>query len=396
MKEQPSKSIHVPIVSGRIVAMIALLCLLGVAASIELTRIHVFVHTDPSYHSVCAIKDGLNCETVAVSPYSVFAGLPVSVWGIAGYLVMGFLAVWVFHKRRLHQTWPTGLLLILSIVFALASTVLALLSITRIDSLCLFCMGSYVINAGLLILSLIAWRQTGKRLPSLVLADLKAISSRPVGFAVLGLTGIAILGSLLAFVPSYWRTPGWPDLPVLASGTDETGHHWIGAQHPKLVIVEFSDYECPHCRAAHKAIRLLAAKHPDQTRLIHRHLPLDMACHPGMKRPFHRHACLFAEAAECAGLQGHFWEMNDALFSLQETMKTKDIDPVEVAVRLGLNRSQFKKCLETHTTTQRIANDVEAAQTRRLKGTPSFLIGERLFLGRIPEAEFERLLRKTL
>lgn len=56
-------------------------------------RIHVFVHTDPSYHSVCAMSDGVNCETVAVSPYSVFAGLPVSVWGIAGYVVLGGLAL---------------------------------------------------------------------------------------------------------------------------------------------------------------------------------------------------------------------------------------------------------------------------------------------------------------
>jgi uncharacterized membrane protein len=58
-----------------------LLSLLGVAVAIELTRIHVFVHIDPSYHSVCAMSEGLNCETVAVSPYSVFAGLPVSVLG---------------------------------------------------------------------------------------------------------------------------------------------------------------------------------------------------------------------------------------------------------------------------------------------------------------------------
>ena len=45
----------------------ALLCLVGVGVSIELTRIHVFVHTDPAYHSICAMSEGVNCETVAVS-----------------------------------------------------------------------------------------------------------------------------------------------------------------------------------------------------------------------------------------------------------------------------------------------------------------------------------------
>jgi uncharacterized membrane protein len=60
------------------------LCLVGIAVSAELTRVHVFVHTDPDYHSLCAMSEGINCETVAISPYSVFAGLPVSVWGLAG------------------------------------------------------------------------------------------------------------------------------------------------------------------------------------------------------------------------------------------------------------------------------------------------------------------------
>jgi protein-disulfide isomerase len=256
-------------------------------------------------------------------------------------------------------------------------------------------MGSYGINAGLLIVSLVAWRRTGARIWELLMGDVKALIARPVVLAVLTLVGVMTLGSLLAFIPSYWKTPGWSDLSNLASGADESGHHWIGAQSPRLVIVEFSDYECPHCRAAHKAMRLLAAKHPERIRLVHRHLPLDMACHPGLGRPFHARACLFAEAAECAGVQGRFWEMNDALFSIQETVKTEDVDPVELAVRLGLNRSDFKRCLEGNATADRVAVDVRESMQKRLTGTPSFLVGERLFMGRIAEADLEQLLVAT-
>lgn len=381
--------------SRRLMLSFTLLSLLGVAVAIELTRIHVFVHTDPSYHSVCAMSEGVNCETVAVSPYSVFAGLPVSVWGLVGYLLMGGLALWSLSKRRLHPTWPLGLLLVLSVFSVATSAVLAFISATRIDSFCLFCMGSYAINTGLFIVSLIAWRQTRARIWDLLLGDMKALVARPVLLAVLAIGGAATLSAILWLMPSYWRTPGWSDLPKLVSGDDESGHHWIGARNPKLTIVEFSDYECPHCRAAHKAMRVLAAKHPEKIRLVHRHLPLDMACHPGLGRPFHARACLFAEAAECAGVQGRFWEMNDALFSIQETVKTEDVDPVELAVRLGLNRSDFKRCLESHATAERIAVDVKESMSRKLTGTPSFLVGERLFMGRIPEAELEQLLVAT-
>jgi protein-disulfide isomerase/uncharacterized membrane protein len=382
-------------VARGILLRFALLSLLGMGVSIELTRIHVFVHTDPSYHSVCAMSEGVNCETVAVSPYSVFVGLPVSVWGLVGYLLMGGLALWSLGKRRLHSTWPIGLLLVLTAFSVATSAVLAYISATRIDSFCLFCMGSYGINAGLLIVSLVAWRRTGARIWELLMGDVKALIARPVVLAVLTLVGVMTLGSLLAFIPSYWKTLGWSDLSNLASGADESGHHWTGAQSPRLMIVEFSDYECPHCRAAHKAMRLLAAKHPERIRLVHRHLPLDMACHPGLGRPFHARACLFAEAAECAGVQGRFWEMNDALFSIQETVKTEDVDPVELAVRLGLNRSDFKRCLEGNATADRVAVDVRESMQKRLTGTPSFLVGERLFMGRIAEADLEQLLVAT-
>jgi protein-disulfide isomerase len=196
-------------------------------------------------------------------------------------------------------------------------------------------------------------------------------------------------------MPRYWKTPGWTDLPRLAAGVDPGGHHWIGARDPALTIVEFSDYECPHCRAAHKEIRMLAGKHPGAIRLVHRHLPLDMACNPSVARPFHLHACRFAEAAECAGRLGRFWEMNDALFSVQETTKADAVDPVVLAVRLGLDRPAFERCLETHQTLDRVREDVREAILRSLQGTPSFFLQDRLFLGRIPEAEIDARLREA-
>ncbi|MBN1611938.1 MAG: thioredoxin domain-containing protein [Polyangiaceae bacterium] len=392
-EEAGSPSGCAPVTEAPIATLwLALLCLLGVAVSVELTRIHVFAHTDPNYQSVCALNEGVNCETVAVSPHSVFGGLPVSVWGIVGYLAMGILALWGRSTKRLHAAWPLGLLLLLTAFAAAVSAVLAFISATRIDSLCVFCVSSYAINAALLTVTLLAVRRCRVRGWQLVALDLGALVKRPALSVGLALLGAAALGLLWAWVPSYWRVPGWTDLPNLASGSTNEGHHWIGARSPTLTIVEFSDYECPHCRAAHKAVRMLASKHPDEIRLVHRHLPLDMACHPGLRRPFHRRACWFAEAAECAGLQGRFWEMNDALFATQETTRSIDVDPEALAVRLGLDRSEFKRCLANRATTERVRRDLDDAIAKHLSGTPSFLIGEQLFLGRIPEARLERLL----
>jgi protein-disulfide isomerase/uncharacterized membrane protein len=384
-----------PSVPPRLALIYALLCVLGVAVSVELLRIHVFVHTDPAYHSVCAMSEGVNCETVALSPYAVFAGVPVAVWGIGGYLLMGVLACSGLGKRRLHAAWPWGLLLALTGFSVLASAILAYISATQIASLCLFCLCSYAITAALMVLALTAARKSRARLSDLVLLDVKALVRHPLLAMAASIVIMAMLLGLALLMPRYWKAPGWQDLPPLPSGLDADGHPWIGASHPRLTIVEFSDYECPHCRKAHKSVRLLAAKHPDQVRLIHRHLPLDQACHPGIRAPFHTHACRFAEAAECAGAQGRFWEMNDALFSIQDKVKAKNVDPMDLAVRIGLSRAQFKRCMDDHASAPRIARDIEASMTRRLSGTPTFVIADEVLPGWVSESDLEQRLRST-
>ena len=74
---------------GRSVFVIFLLvCVAGMAISIELTRVHYFTHTDPAYQSICSLNEKINCKTVARSPFSVFANLPGGVWGFLGYVLM--------------------------------------------------------------------------------------------------------------------------------------------------------------------------------------------------------------------------------------------------------------------------------------------------------------------
>jgi protein-disulfide isomerase/uncharacterized membrane protein len=388
-------AVDTPKVSRWLAHVFTFLCVMGAAVSAELARIHVFVHTDPSYHSVCAVSEGVNCETVALSPYAVFLGLPVAVWGIVGYLVMAALAFSGMGKRRSHPAWPWGLLFGLAGFSVLTSAILAFISATRIASLCLFCTCSYGISAGSLAIALVAWRQSRARMIDLLLLDGKALLRHPLLGVGSATAVLAILLALELFVPRYWQAPGWADLPRLHSGTDAHGHHFVGAERPQLTIVEFSDYECPHCRRAHKEARLLAAKYPDQVRLVHRHLPLDQACHPGLRVPFHEHACRFAEAAECAGLQGRFWEMNDALFSTQDKVKARNLDPMELAVRLGLDRGQFRQCLEGHATAPRIASDVRESMMRGLTGTPSFIIDEKLLPGWLSESDLAQRLHRT-
>jgi protein-disulfide isomerase len=368
-----------------ILVAVLVLAAVGFGVASHLTRIHYFTHTDPAYSSMCAVSERVNCETVAESAYSVFLGLPVSCWGLLAYALTATLAIFGLSRSRLHATWPYGALLFLATAALAGSAILAYLSFFRIDSMCIFCMILYAVNAALFALCTALAVRSRRSPVALVAADLAAAIKRPLPVlafaAVFG--GGAAAAELL--VPPYWIHLGWSDLPALPMGVDEKGH-WIGAERPLVIVTEFSDYECPHCRRAHRNIRQMAARYPDAVRLVHRHQPLDDACNKALKKPFHRRACEFSRAVECAGEQEMFWEMNDALFSIQDEVRASEVDLDALAVRIGLDRSRFKECLASEAPRRRIAADIADAERRGVEGTPTYFIGERMFPGGFEES----------
>lgn len=368
------------------------LSVIGIGVSIKLTQIHYFTHTDPSYESVCAVSEAVNCETVAQSPYAVFLGTPISVWGIFGYFFMAFFALWGLSRKRLHATWPQGILFGLFFMSLISSSLLAYVSFTRIDSLCIFCMSLYIIN-GLLFAVSAAGAFVARKNPIwLVTSDLKALFSKPLLLIALFVAAGGIVAALVGAMPKYWHHPGWDDLPKLPTGQDEKGCHWMGAKNPVITVVEFSDYECPHCRVAHKKMRMSAAQYPDKVRLIHNHLPLDQACNEDIQHPFHNRACEFSKAAECAAEQDKFWEMNDAIFSIQETVRSRDVNIERIAVQLGLDRSAFKECMAREGIPECIKDDMEKARRLQVAGTPTFFVGNQPYPGGLPDGLLEVLL----
>jgi serine/threonine protein kinase/protein-disulfide isomerase len=169
------------------------------------------------------------------------------------------------------------------------------------------------------------------------------------------------------------------------SGIDSDGHQWIGSEDAKMVIHEFTDYECPYCPKAHMKVRRLLSSHPGKIRVIHRHYPLDQACNPTIERPFHQRACELSKIAICAGRQGRFWEMDDFLFQHADEIRTKGLGAMEVAKRLELNPDDFRYCMDDSTVLEEIGRDVEGGITHELKGVPAFLIDGKVYYGKIPD-----------
>ena len=140
----------------------------------------------------------------------------------------------------------------------------------------------------------------------------------------------------------------------------------LGSATAKIGIVEFSDYQCFYCRDFHRQQFVRLKKEYIDTgvvQFIHKDLPLRM----------HPQAVPAARAAHCAGAQGRFWEMHDALFSNQGRLN-ESLYPA-LARQLNLDEENFKACFSSLRFEQGIKQDLGAARMLGLTGTPSFLIG---------------------
>jgi uncharacterized membrane protein/2-hydroxychromene-2-carboxylate isomerase len=379
---QPSENNSGPLPVWRIAFL--LLCALGIYFSAELLRLHVKVYTDPNYHSFCAVSDRFNCETVATSKYAVFAGLPVALWGLAGYLFMAGLCLWgMVRQKQPPTTWLFGLLFWLSLISVLVSVVLFVVSHTEIQSLCLLCMATYAVNFLLFGLAILELRRLKSGPFKTLHMDTRAVSDRRLPFSLYFAFSIVLLVVVHVAMPAYWEVDITTGPGGLLIGKTDEGLDWIGARQPVLEIEEFSDYQCPYCSRGHQTVRSLVGQHPDQIRLVHRHYPLKS----------HKYAFAYAVMAHCAGKQERFWEANDYLYT--NGRRKNPVRPEELAEAIGIDPEALKACMVSEESKSAILQDITAGRNLKLKGTPTYVIGDQTYPGSIPEDVIAEALRTT-
>lgn len=129
-----------------------------------------------------------------------------------------------------------------------------------------------------------------------------------------------------------------------------------------VMIVEFSDYQCPYCHQAEPTVEAMLAKYGDKVSLSYRDFPL---------RAIHDHAEIAAEASRCALEQGKFWEYHDQLFKATNLDKAALVGYAKDA---KLDDKQFEGCLSSEKYKAQIDQDLDAGRKAGVSGTPSFFI----------------------
>jgi len=139
--------------------------------------------------------------------------------------------------------------------------------------------------------------------------------------------------------------------------------HNLGPSHAAVTVVEYGDFECPNCKQAAPAVKLLLERFPGRVRVVWRHFPLEEV---------HPHALGAALAAEAAAGQGKFWPMHDLLFDDQRHLDATHLR--RQAEKLELNLRRYDADMGDTVYLQRVREDIEGARTSGVRSTPTFFV----------------------
>jgi len=139
--------------------------------------------------------------------------------------------------------------------------------------------------------------------------------------------------------------------------------HYKGNINSAVQLLEFGDFQCPHCGAAHPILKKIEKKFGASLLFIFRHFPLSES---------HPQAFNAAVASEAAARQGKFWEMFDLIFENQLLLSAEML--LDLAKSLHLNMKEFQKDLRDTELTEKVESDFESGIISGVNGTPSFYI----------------------
>lgn len=350
----------------------------------------------PSGESVCNINEKFNCDAVAASKYSAVFGVPVALWGavtngILAVLLVGMIIGWTDNMSRLNRytLWLSGLI-------AGASVIMGSISVIFLSVFCLFCIATYILSFGTFAL-LWSDRDEQTMTPQ---EDISALFGEARFY--LGLL-IAIPVVVLFFHLSATRQPEtaaitrqaklfaqqWQASPTVAT-FDQAPLLTSGApgSNAKMIITEFADFLCPHCKDASPVLKTFVKTRPD-VELHFFAFPLEKVPEKALNSQTCTR-CELAKATGCANEQNEKgWAMHDAIFGAQYEIATMNADKVaakieEFATNLGINPETLKTCMKSEAAHERLKAIVAMAEKAGVQSTPTvFVNGKKLTAGQL-------------
>lgn len=337
--------------------------------------------------SVCTISATFNCDVVAMSPYSVFLGYPLALWGFATHLALIVLIAGALMGLSSNSGRLLRFAQLLSAFTLVMTLIMGTISLTAMKTYCLFCIATYALSFILVVaLFLIERPQT---------AELKedvgslATSHRWIFVLLLCIPGLTAFGQAVLknrFGGDRFQymvkesLAAWQGAAVVPFDLSKGLKYSIGTKEPRFTIVEFADFLCPHCKIAGPTLHGFVASRPD-AELIFKAFPLDGGCNPEIKQAGDGLRCKLASLVFCAEkLGGKGWPANEWAFENQEshTLERFPNDVTTFAAANGLVEADLKACIDSPEASTLLKDMATEAGKAKIRGTPAVFVNGRL------------------
>jgi protein-disulfide isomerase/uncharacterized membrane protein len=394
-------------VSTRIKALVALIvcALAGVLDGVYLTLVHLDYETgNVEAASVCHKLAEAGCSVTA-GRFGVLLGIPVATIGAAGAATILVLAVAAWIRRHENEDPFRSLTLVMSGFAVVVSAVMASFSAIE-GSFCPFCVIWYGINAATFAAAYFA-RNRGHGL-----GDLLDDCLGGKGFGALAIFSVLVLGGAFAHhdrratLLEAREAEMMEHAPEIAAKIvdellaapikpfDSDHLPTQGSEDPEVRIVEFGDFECPHCKKAWDMLEAYLERTDRKVRVRFANFPLDSKCNARIDREIHPHACAAAVAAQCAHRQGKFWEYGGKLFENQGQLDREDLR--RHAQEVGLDLAAFTDCLGDPEALAAVKRDIELGEVLQIRATPTSYVNDVEITGALPPPLFDAVVEELL
>jgi len=206
-----------------------------------------------------------------------------------------------------------------------------------------------------------------------------------------GILLVSVSGGDCFFVKRNKPAPALPSQPSVADTGLRDTLKVRGPSGAPVRIVEYSDFECPSCRAVQKEVQDLFKNYPGKIQLTFRHFPLTS----------HKWSIYAHQAAECMNAQGKFWPFHDMVYERQNEWAVGLTPPVDALAKYardcGADMNLFSACMTNVAVTREIYAEKEEGNKRQVTATPTFFLGEERFVGpKEMQERGENAIRKVL
>jgi uncharacterized membrane protein/protein-disulfide isomerase len=382
--------------------LLTLLALVGLASAMASLYVHVQMARQPGYLSFCDVSATISCTQVYQSQYAYLLGVPVALLGALWYVAVLIIlagAAWGWPSFRENAGGYVFALSTLGLGFVIY---MAFASLYLLKTVCLMCLITYAAVAGLFVLSGMRTSYPMTTIPRRLWQDARASIASPIALTLL-LVFVIGATSALAFLPrltvrgasaagqtgdrqsefvKYWESQPRVQIPVSADGA-------------AVLIVKFSDYQCPACAQSYldykEILARFRAQSPGAIKVVTKDYPLEIECNSNMNRDMHPAACEAAVAVRLARLKGRGDAMEDWLYTNHTTL-TPPV--VRQAARDIGGVTDFDAQYPTVLT--QVKSDIALATVLGILKTPTFFINGIRLEGGLPPAYFEMALQMEL